>query len=82
VPQLAVVVFLFHERNNRMGQSALNRYVAQATGESVRRIQRMGFVLLVHPANARPRRRVPHGGHAGRFSASVETSKPAGMPRR
>ena len=65
-----------------MRQSALNRSVAQATGESVRRIQRMGFVLLVQPANARPRRRLPQGRHASRFSALVETSAPEVLARR
>jgi hypothetical protein len=55
-----------------MKQSDLNRAVAQATGESVRLIEQLGFGLVVvptaphHPGNpagrgARPRGRARHG---------------------
>lgn len=37
-----------------MHQTALNRAVARATGETVERIQRMGFRLLVMPTVYRP----------------------------
>jgi hypothetical protein len=40
-----------------MTQSALNRAIAQATGETVDRIERMGFTLLVVPSPCIPRPR-------------------------
>jgi hypothetical protein len=39
----------------------LNRAVARATGESVERVARMGFRLLIMPAAHRPR---PHSGNS------------------
>jgi hypothetical protein len=41
-----------------MTQSDLNRAVARRTGESRRRIRRMGFVLLIPAIPLRPRSRV------------------------
>jgi hypothetical protein len=38
-----------------MRQTELNRAVARATGETVERVQRMGFSLLRTPAAAPPR---------------------------
>jgi hypothetical protein len=44
-----------------MKQADLNRAVARATGETVDRIERMGFRLMIMPVAHRPRR---HSGHS------------------
>jgi hypothetical protein len=39
-----------------MNQTSLNRAVARATGETVERIERMGFHLMIMPRVYRPQR--------------------------
>ncbi len=46
-----------------MRQTDLNRAVARATGESVRRIARLGFCLLLVPVLAAPSRLEKSRGH-------------------
>jgi hypothetical protein len=61
-----------------MNQSMLNRAVARATGETVDRIHRMGFSLLIVPRCVRP----PIGNYAKpRLKLFGATRQPAGNAR-